>query len=89
MKVSYLILTDSVGIQEEAPSLNIPVLVMMDTTERREAIESGTVKLVGTNKDSIYYWVNELLGNQIIYNEMANSINSFGNGESSSIKKIF
>ena len=87
MKVSYLILTDSGGIQEEAPSLNIPVLVMRDTTERQEAIESGTVKLVGTTQESIYYWVNELLRNQTLYKEMANSTNPFGNGQSSSIIK--
>ncbi len=65
MSKSYIILTDSGGVQEEAPSLGKPVLVMRDTTERPEAVEAGTVKLVGTDKDLIVGNINELLNNQL------------------------
>ncbi|MDZ6491375.1 UDP-N-acetylglucosamine 2-epimerase, partial [Escherichia coli] len=70
MNESYLILTDSGGIQEEAPSLGKPVLVMRDTTERPEAVEAGTVVLVGTSKIKIVNKVTELLNNADIYNAM-------------------
>lgn len=80
MSESYLILTDSGGIQEEAPSLGKPVLVMRDTTERPEAVEAGTVKLVGTNTDIIIDSVNELLHNEESYNTMSKSHNPYGDG---------
>lgn len=81
MSKSYIVLTDSGGIQEEAPSLGKPVLVMRDTTERPEAIEAGTVKLVGTDKNVIIRSVNELLNNQKMYNLMAQSHNPYGDGQ--------
>lgn len=80
MNQSYLILTDSGGIQEEAPSLGKPVLVMRDTTERPEAVEAGTVKLVGTDPKMIEDSVIELLENTELYNEMKRSHNPYGDG---------
>ena len=80
MARSYLILTDSGGIQEEAPSLGKPVLVMRDTTERPEGIEAGTLKLVGTDEESIYRTFTELLENSQLYNNMANAANPYGDG---------
>lgn len=80
LNASFLVLTDSGGIQEEAPSLGKPVLVMRDTTERPEGIEAGTLKLVGTNEENIYSAFKELLTNEDIYNKMSNSINPFGDG---------
>lgn len=77
---SYLILTDSGGIQEEAPSLGKPVLVMRDTTERPEGIAAGTLKLVGTEEDNIYRNFKELLENQDAYNKMAHAANPYGDG---------
>ena len=77
---SYLILTDSGGIQEEAPSLGKPVLVLRDTTERPEAIEYGTVKLVGTDKNKIISAVQVLLDDDDEYKKMAESINPYGDG---------
>lgn len=77
---SYLILTDSGGIQEEAPSLGKPVLVMRDTTERPEGIAAGTLKLVGTEEDNIYKNFKELLENQNAYNKMAHAANPYGDG---------
>ena len=77
---SYLILTDSGGIQEEAPSLGIPVLVMRDTTERPEGIAAGTLKLVGTDEEVIYRHFTELLDNQEAYNAMAYASNPYGDG---------
>ena len=90
MDVSYLILTDSGGIQEEAPSLGIPVLVMRNTTERPEAVEAGTIKLVGTNTDNVVRETSDLLENKNnIYQLMSKSHNPFGNGDSSvKIRKI-
>ncbi len=81
MSKTYLILTDSGGIQEEAPSLGKPVLVMRDTTERPEAIEAGTVKLVGTNPDSIVNEVNHLLTDSILYEKMSQAHNPYGDGK--------
>ncbi len=77
---SYLILTDSGGIQEEAPSLGKPVLVMRDTTERPEGIEAGTLKLVGTDEEVIYQNFKELLENKEAYNAMAHASNPYGDG---------
>lgn len=77
---SYLILTDSGGVQEEAPSLGVPVLVMRDTTERPEGIAAGTLKLVGTDEDIIYQYFTELLNNPESYNLMAHAANPYGDG---------
>ena len=93
MARSYLILTDSGGIQEEAPSLGVPVLVMRDTTERPEGIEAGTLKLVGTKEETIYQAFTELLDNRAIYEQMARAVNPYGDGFASErivkvIKKI-
>ncbi|MGX5698979.1 non-hydrolyzing UDP-N-acetylglucosamine 2-epimerase [Acinetobacter kookii] len=82
MNRSYLILTDSGGIQEEAPSLGKPVLVMRDTTERPEAVAAGTVKLVGTNAELIEKSVIELIENQQLYQTMSESHNPYGDGTS-------
>lgn len=76
----YLIMTDSGGIQEEAPSLGKPVLVLRDTTERPEAVEAGTVKLVGTDKESVYRTATELLVNETVYLVMSNAVNPYGDG---------
>lgn len=83
MKASYLILTDSGGIQEEAPALGKPVLVMRDTTERPEGIEAGTLKLVGTKEDSIYAEFTRLLDNKEEYEKMAHAVNPYGDGRAS------
>ena len=83
MSKSYLILTDSGGIQEEAPSLGKPVLVMRDKTERPEAIEAGTVKLVGSDKDKIVKEVQRLLDNHEDYQKMCKAINPYGDGKTS------
>lgn len=80
MQQSYLILTDSGGIQEEAPSLGIPVLVMRDTTERPEAVEAGTVRLVGATEDSIVANVAELLDNEVLHSKMSRAHNPYGDG---------
>ena len=80
MARSYLILTDSGGIQEEAPSLGKPVLVMRDTTERPEGIEAGTLKLVGTDEHTIFDAFNTLLDNRDEYEKMAKSVNPYGDG---------
>lgn len=82
MNRSYLILTDSGGIQEEAPSLGKPVLVMRDTTERPEAVDAGTVRLVGTDTETIERSVIELLENPNVYAEMAEAHNPYGDGNS-------
>lgn len=80
MNRSYLIITDSGGVQEEAPSLGKPVLVMRDTTERPEAVASGTVLLVGTNVDKITSETQKLLDNQKHYNDMSAKHNPYGDG---------
>ena len=77
---SYLVLTDSGGIQEEAPSLGIPVLVMRDTTERPEGIAAGTLKLVGTEEETIYQEFTRLLGDKKAYEEMSRASNPYGDG---------
>ena len=80
---SYLILTDSGGIQEEAPSLGKPVLVMRDTTERPEGIAAGTLKLVGTEEETIYRNFKELLENPEVYHSMSTASNPYGDGKAS------
>ncbi|UPK72749.1 non-hydrolyzing UDP-N-acetylglucosamine 2-epimerase [Chitinophaga filiformis] len=82
MNRSYLILTDSGGIQEEAPGLGKPVLVMRHTTERPEAVAAGTVSLVGTDKTKIYEYVDSLLTNRQAYESMSNAVNPYGDGRS-------
>lgn len=81
MNASYLILTDSGGIQEEAPSLGKPVLVMRDTTERPEAVSAGTVKLVGTNADAIVQATSKLINDSEAYTEMSFAHNPYGDGK--------
>jgi UDP-N-acetylglucosamine 2-epimerase (non-hydrolysing) len=83
MKSSYLILTDSGGIQEEAPSLGKPVLVMRDTTERPEAVEAGTVRLVGARRENITGQVTALLENESQYRRMTGVANPYGDGQAS------
>ncbi|MBA9027876.1 MULTISPECIES: non-hydrolyzing UDP-N-acetylglucosamine 2-epimerase [Bacillaceae] len=80
---SYLIMTDSGGVQEEAPSLGVPVLVLRDTTERPEGIEAGTLKLAGTDEDTIYHLATELLTNEEAYQQMAKAHNPYGDGHTS------
>ena len=80
---SYFILTDSGGIQEEAPSLGKPVLVLRDTTERPEGITAGTLKLVGTNEDDIYNEATILLNNKSEYDKMSKASNPYGDGNTS------
>lgn len=80
---SFLILTDSGGIQEEAPSLGKPVLVMRDTTERPEGIEAGTLKLVGTKEEIIYYNFNLLLNEESEYDKISHASNPYGDGKAS------
>jgi UDP-N-acetylglucosamine 2-epimerase (non-hydrolysing) len=81
MSASYVILTDSGGVQEEAPSLGKPVLVMRDTTERPEALEAGTARLVGTDHDTIVSEVSRLLDDRGAYQRFANAINPYGDGQ--------
>jgi len=83
MDRSHIILTDSGGIQEEAPSLGKPVLVMRDTTERPEAVDAGTVKLVGTNVEVITSTISKLLDNEEAYNVMSYAHNPYGDGNAS------
>jgi len=80
MDRSYLIITDSGGVQEEAPSLGKPVLVMRDTTERPEALEAGTVKLVGTDTALIVKEAQELINNLEAYRQMSRASNPYGDG---------
>lgn len=83
MEMSFIVLTDSGGIQEEAPGLGKPVLVMRDTTERPEALDAGTVKLVGTDYDKIVNEVSDLLNNSEAYEKMSRAINPYGDGNAS------
>ena len=84
MEKSTVVLTDSGGIQEEAPGLGKPVLVMRDTTERPEALESGTVHLVGTNHDLIVSEVSTLLDDPVAYGRMSKAVNPYGDGKACS-----
>ena len=83
MAHSYLILTDSGGIQEEAPALGKPVLVMRDTTERPEGVAAGTLRLVGTDEQQIYAAVRELLTDPAAYHQMEHAVNPYGDGKAS------
>ena len=83
MKHAHLILTDSGGVQEEAPSFGKPVLVMRETTERPEAVEAGVARLVGTNPENVSCEVQKLLDNRAMYREMAQAANPFGDGTAS------
>ncbi len=80
MNRAYLILTDSGGVQEEAPGLGKPVLVMRDTTERPEAVDAGTVRLVGTDYDKIIAETTKLIENEKYYQKMSNAVNPYGDG---------
>jgi UDP-N-acetylglucosamine 2-epimerase (non-hydrolysing) len=80
---SYMIMTDSGGVQEEAPSLGKPVLVLRDTTERPEGIEAGTLKLAGTEEQKIYHLASELLNDKKAYEKMAHASNPYGDGHAS------
>ncbi|NLC64722.1 MAG: UDP-N-acetylglucosamine 2-epimerase (non-hydrolyzing), partial [Erysipelothrix sp.] len=80
LNASHMIVTDSGGIQEEAPSLGKPVLVMRDTTERPEGVEAGTLKLVGTEEEVIYKAFKDLLVNQESYDSMSKATNPYGDG---------
>ena len=81
MNKCHIVVTDSGGIQEEAPSLGKPVVVMRDVTERKEGIEAGTAVLVGTLPHAIIYETNFLLENEEHYNRMANAVNPYGDGK--------
>ena len=83
MSLSSLVLTDSGGIQEEAPSLGKPVLVLRNTTERPEAVEAGTVRLIGTDKDVVYKETKRLLTDKDAYDAMSNAVNPYGDGKAS------
>jgi UDP-N-acetylglucosamine 2-epimerase (non-hydrolysing) len=80
MELSHIIITDSGGVQEEAPSLGKPVLVMRGTTERPEAVEAGTVRLVGTDREAIFASTAELLNNPASYGAMSRACNPYGDG---------
>ena len=80
---SYLMLTDSGGVQEEAPSLGVPVLVLRDTTERPEGIEAGTLKLAGTDEETIFNLADELLSNKEAHDKMTKASNPYGDGRAS------
>jgi UDP-N-acetylglucosamine 2-epimerase (non-hydrolysing) len=81
LKHSHIVLTDSGGIQEEAPCLGKPVLVMRDVTERPEAIEAGTARLVGATREKIVARVTELLDDEVSYKAMASAYNPYGDGK--------
>ena len=81
MEKSYIVLTDSGGIQEEAPGLGKPVLVMRDTTERPEAVEAGTVALVGADREKIEQSVSSLLDDSVLYERMSKAVNPYGDGK--------
>jgi UDP-N-acetylglucosamine 2-epimerase (non-hydrolysing) len=83
MQRSYLILSDSGGVQEEAPAFGIPVLVLRDTTERPEGVTAGTAKLVGTDESVIYAAGKLLLEDESAYKAMANAVSPYGDGRAS------
>lgn len=80
---SYMVMTDSGGIQEEAPSMDKPVLVLRDETERKEGLEAGTLLLVGTDREKIVKWAKKLLDDKDLYNKMAQAQNPYGDGRAS------
>jgi len=80
LSLAHIILTDSGGVQEEAPSLGVPVLVMRENTERPEAVEAGVVKLIGTGEDRIVYEVNRVLHDRDYFDSMSKAINPYGDG---------
>ncbi|OAB37635.1 UDP-N-acetyl glucosamine 2-epimerase [Paenibacillus macquariensis subsp. defensor] len=80
---THLILTDSGGLQEEAPSYGIPVLVLRDTTERPEGIEAGTLELIGTDEEKVYEWTKRLLTDSAVYDSMSKAANPYGDGRAS------
>jgi UDP-N-acetylglucosamine 2-epimerase (non-hydrolysing) len=86
MEKSFFVLTDSGGIQEEAPALGKPVLVMRDVTEPQEGVDTGTAMLVGTGFDGLVSSMRELLEDNAVYSRMANAVNPYGDGTAS--KKI-
>ena len=90
-KVSHLILTDSGGVQEEAPSLGVPVIVLRKTTERPEGVKAGNSRLIGTDPDKIYETVKELTENREAYEKMSKTANPYGTGNSAeqTVKIIF
>jgi UDP-N-acetylglucosamine 2-epimerase (non-hydrolysing) len=83
MKHSYLVITDSGGIQEEAPGLGKPVLVLREVTERPEGVAAGTVKLVGTNAEKIIQETSTILNDPVAYEAMAQAVNPYGDGHAS------
>lgn len=83
MARSHLVLTDSGGLQEEAPAFDIPVLVLRDKTERPEGLEAGTLKVVGTEQERVFQVVNELLNNEKVYDGMSKAVNPYGTGTAS------
>ena len=91
MEKSTLVLTDSGGVQEEAPGLGKPVLVMRDTTERPEAVAAGTVKLVGTDYNKIVSEVSLLLDDKKAYEKMSKAVNPYGDGKACEriVRKFF
>ena len=80
---AHLIMSDSGGVQEEAPSLGVPVLVLRDTTERPEGIAAGTLKLAGTDEETIFKLADELLSNREAHDKMAKASNPYGDGQAS------
>ncbi len=83
IKRGFMVLTDSGGLQEEAPSLGKPVLVLRNETERPEAVEAGTVKIAGVNEENIYKMTNKLINNKSEYDKMAHAVNPYGDGHAS------
>src|SRR5699024_11119681 len=81
ISLSNVVLTDSGGVQEEAPGLGKPVLVMRENTERPEAVTAGTVRLIGTDEERVYNEVTTLLTDETAYNAMAAAVNPYGNGK--------
>ena len=81
LEKAYIVVTDSGGIQEEAPALGKPVLVLRKVTERPEAVAAGTAKVIGVEEAGVYDDINELMNNQRVYERMANAVNPYGDGK--------
>src|ERR1019366_3919044 len=81
LEEAFLVVTDSGGIQEEAPALGKPVMVLRKVTERPEAVTAGTAKVIGVNEQDVYRDIHELLTNQRVYASMANAVNPYGDGK--------